>query len=80
MTFLTVDETADLLRCSRRVIHEFTRTRTIPHRRLPGQRRILFLQAEVETWVTDQPELEVIELERGGRIVRPTNDTNGSAP
>lgn len=70
-SFLTVDEVAAMLRTSRRVVHEWTRLRQIPHRRLPGQRRCLFVRTEVEQWVTDAPELEVIELAKGGRIVRP---------
>ncbi len=70
-TFLTVEEVAELLRTSPRVIHERTRLRQIPHRRLPGTRRCLFVREEVELYVTDQPDLEIIELDRGGRIVRP---------
>jgi excisionase family DNA binding protein len=49
--FLTVPEVADHLRCSARSIHELTRFRRIPHRKLPGGRRILFLRAELDAWV-----------------------------
>jgi excisionase family DNA binding protein len=73
--FLTTDEVAALLRCSRRVIHELTRTGAIPHRRPSGARRCLFVEAEVLASV-DGAELETRELARGGRVVRPA-ERNG---
>jgi excisionase family DNA binding protein len=68
--YLLVEDVAARLRCSVRKIHELTRTRWIPHRRLPGSRRCLFLEAELKAWEAGA-ELETVERERGGRIVRP---------
>jgi excisionase family DNA binding protein len=68
--YLLVEDVAARLRCSRRTIHELTRTNAIPHRRLPGGRRCLFREDELEAWVEGAP-LEVVELARGGRVVRP---------
>jgi hypothetical protein len=68
--YLLVEDVADRLRCSTRKIHELTRTAAIPHRRLPGSRRCLFLEAELETWEAG-PTLELREIAGGGRIVRP---------
>lgn len=68
--YLLVEDVAARLRCSRRTIHELTRTNAIPHRRLPGGRRCLFLPAELEAWEAGA-RLEVLERPRGGRVVRP---------
>ncbi len=68
--YLLVEDVAARLRCSRRTIHELTRTNAIPHRRLPGGRRCLFREDELDAWVEGAP-LEVVELTRGGRVVRP---------
>jgi excisionase family DNA binding protein len=68
--YLLVEDVATRLRCSTRTIHELTRTAAIPHRRLPGSRRCLFLEAELETW-ENGARLELRELAGGGRIVRP---------
>jgi hypothetical protein len=68
--YLVVDEVAARLRCSKASVHELTRTCAVPHRKLPGTRRCLFLEAELEAWEAGAV-LEVVELPRGGRIVRP---------
>jgi excisionase family DNA binding protein len=68
--FLTVADIATLLHCSPRTIHELTRTCRIPHRRIGGTRRCLFVLDEVDAWV-DGAELYVSETPRGGRVVRP---------
>ena len=68
--YLVVDEVANRLRCSIRTIHELTRTEAIPHRKLPGSRRCLFLLVELDLWEAGA-ELEVVHPARGGRIVRP---------
>ena len=68
--FLTVPDIAQLLHCSLRTIHELTRTSRIPHRRIEGTRRCLFVPDEVDAWL-DGAELYVTETARGGRIVRP---------
>ena len=68
--YLLVEDVARRLRCSRRTVHELTRTCAIPHRRLPGGRRCLFREDELGAWEDGAP-LEVIETDRGGRVVRP---------
>ena len=67
--YLLVEDVAARLRCSRRTVHELTRTNAIPHRRLPGGRRCLFREDELDAWEDGAP-LEVVELARG-RVVRP---------
>lgn len=76
--YLTVEDVAARLRCSTRSVHEWTRLGEIPHRRLPGQRRCLFLLAELEAW-EDGAKLETVDLARGGRIVRPLGSPAGRA-
>jgi len=68
--FLLVEDVAARYRCSTRSIHELTRTGAIPHRRLPGTRRCLFLASDLEAYEAGC-ELEVVEFGRGGRVVRP---------
>jgi excisionase family DNA binding protein len=67
---MLVEEVAERLRCSTRTVYELTRTLAIPHRRLPGSRRCLFLLGELEAWEGGAP-LEVLSTGRGGRVVRP---------
>jgi excisionase family DNA binding protein len=67
---MTVGDVAERLHCSKRTIHGLTSAREIPHRRLPGTRRCLFLEADLAAWEAGAP-LEVVELRGGGRIVRP---------
>jgi excisionase family DNA binding protein len=61
--YLLVADVAERLHCSTRTIHGMTSAREIPHRRLPGQRRCLFLAADLERWEGSCP-LEVVELPR----------------
>jgi excisionase family DNA binding protein len=68
--FLTVEDIAKLLHCSSRTIHELTRTCRIPHRRIGGTRRCLFILEEVDAWM-DGADLYVSQSPRGGRVVRP---------
>ena len=75
--FLTAPEVAARLRCSVRSIHELTRGSKIPHRKLPGSRRCLFRPDELEAWENGAP-LEVIQLPRGGRLVRPSDDSRSA--
>lgn len=49
--YLTVEEVAELLRCTKRTVHELTRTDAIPCIRLPGVRRVLFDGDEVCAWI-----------------------------
>jgi excisionase family DNA binding protein len=67
--FMTSSEVAAHLRCSLRTVHELTRQGAIPHRKMPGSRRCLFLREEIDRWV-DGGELEVRGLPLGGRRVR----------
>jgi excisionase family DNA binding protein len=69
--YLLVEDVAIRLRCSTRTIHELTRTRRIPHRRLPGSRRCLFLPDELERWEAGAT-LSVRNLEGAGCVVTPT--------
>lgn len=68
--YLFVEHVAARYGVSPRWVHERTRLNEIPHRRLPGSRRCLFLEAELKAWEAGA-ELEVRELTDGGRIVTP---------
>jgi excisionase family DNA binding protein len=70
--FLRVEDVADKLGCSTRSVHELTRRRAIPFRRIAGTRRCLFREDEVLAWVDagGTLPLEVVEGERGGVVVR----------
>ena len=70
--FLTADEVAARLRCSLRTVHELARRNEIPLRRLPGCRRLLFAAEHLTQWEDGAP-LEIIQLSRGGRVVRPVS-------
>jgi excisionase family DNA binding protein len=67
-SYLVTVEVAEFLRCSVRRVHELTRRRAIPHRRVPGTRRCLFVERELHLWL-DGAELDVVELPDHGRIV-----------
>jgi hypothetical protein len=58
-------EVSERLRCSLRAVHELTRLRLIPHRRLPGCRRSLFREDELDA-CENGADLEVPELCHGG--------------
>ena len=70
---LHVEDVGRLLGISTRSVHELTRRRAIPCRRIAGTRRILFDAEEVSDWVDSggAVELEVIEGRDGGLVVRP---------
>ena len=68
--FLLVEGAAALLGCSKRTVHERARLGEIPHRRPPAARRLLFLEPEIRAWLDGAP-LELVELPRGSRVVRP---------
>ena len=68
--YLLAEDVAGRLHVSTRTVHELTRTAAIPHRKLPGTRRCLFLEGELVAWENGAP-LEATELPRGGRVVRP---------
>jgi len=77
VTYLTTEQVAALFRCSTRSARELTRTTRIPHRRVPGQRRCLFVEGEVVAWLNGG-ELEVRELAHGGRAVA-VKESDGGA-
>lgn len=68
--YLVVEEVAELLHCSTRTVQELVGKAALPHRRLPGMRRTLFVRDEIQQCL-DGAELETVEDPRGGRIVRP---------
>ena len=68
--YLTVEQVAERLHISVRTVRERTRLAQIPHRKLAGQRRCLFLADELDAWLDGTP-LHVVELAGGGRVVRP---------
>jgi excisionase family DNA binding protein len=68
--YLTVEQVAERLHISRRAVHERTRLCEIPHRRITGTRRCLFLASELDAWVNGAA-LEVVETADGSRVVRP---------
>jgi excisionase family DNA binding protein len=76
--FLLVEEVASLLRCSQRVVHEKTRTRSIPFTKYG--RRCLFRADQLEAWLSGC-DLEEVQLAGGGIAVRPIprNGTSRSA-
>jgi len=74
--YLLVEDVAARLRCTKRTVHELTRTAAIPHRRLPGSRRCLFRADELEAWENGAP-LVVTALPRGGRVVSPRTCAEG---
>lgn len=67
---LTVDETADVLRCSRRTVAELVRHNRIPHIVAPMTRRVLIPPGWLAAWLAGE-ELELELTPDGGRIVRP---------
>jgi excisionase family DNA binding protein len=62
--YLTVEQVAKRLHLSTRAVHERTRLAKIPHRRIGGTRRCLFVPEELDAWLNGA-ELEVVELARG---------------
>ena len=71
LRYLCVEQVAVRYGVSIRWVHERTRLARLPHRRLPGSRRCLFLEAELDAFDSGAVDLEVVELADGGRVVRP---------
>ncbi len=67
---LLVEDVAKLLGASRSSIQERCAKGLIPHRRMPGSRRLLIPRADFEAWLAGA-ELVTIRLAHGGRLVRP---------
>jgi hypothetical protein len=68
--FLVIEEAAELLRMSVRAVHERTRTRAIPMRKLAATRKILFVRDELLAFM-DGADLEVTEKPDGSILVKP---------
>lgn len=69
--YIDVGDVARRLHLSTRSVYELARTNAIPHRHLPGMRRLLFRVDELDQWEAGA-ELEVINPPGGGRVVRPS--------
>ena len=67
---LVTEEAAELTRLSVRSLHGLASARAVPHRKLVGVRRLFWDEDDLTAWLCGAP-LEVVELEGGGRIVRP---------
>lgn len=56
-------------------VYEGARNCTLPHRKRPGTKTLLFIEEELDAF-DDGAELEVQRLPRGGRVVKPILPTN----
>ena len=70
--YLVVKEAADLLRTTVRAVHERTRTKSIPMRKMAATRKLLFVRSELVAFM-DGAELEVTEKADGSVIVKPVD-------
>jgi excisionase family DNA binding protein len=68
--YLLVEHVAELLGCSVDTVQRLAAASKIPHRRIGGTRRLLFVEDELRAWI-DGAELETIDAPHGGRVVRP---------
>jgi hypothetical protein len=68
--YLVIKEAADLLRMSVRAVHERTRTKSIPMRKMAATRKLLFVRDELIAFM-DGAELLVTEKADGSIIVKP---------
>jgi predicted DNA-binding transcriptional regulator AlpA len=70
---LHVEDVMAMFGVSRRTVHGWTMTRTVPCRRLAGTRRVFFLEDELRQWIDagGSIELDVQEQPNGGLVVRP---------
>ena len=66
---LVSEEVAKQLRCSVRSVHGLTAAGRLPHRKLPGMRRVLYPREEIAQYL-EGAELETIETSDGVRVVR----------
>lgn len=67
--YLSIEQAAEMLHCTPRSVHERTRLRAIPMRKVAGTRRVLIPRDELTAWL-DGAELETIEKPDGSVIVR----------
>jgi excisionase family DNA binding protein len=70
---LVVEDVAERLQCSRRTVHELTRTAAIPHFKPPGCRRCYFRTEWLQAW-EEGASLVLEHLADGGRVVRPVTE------
>jgi excisionase family DNA binding protein len=68
--YLTLADAAELLGLSAYTVRTKAAAGELPHRKLPGSFRILFLEEEITDWV-DGAQLETIRTPGDGRVVRP---------
>jgi excisionase family DNA binding protein len=66
--YLLVEDIAARYGVSVRTVHSWTAAGRIPHRKIPGVRRCLFLEAELADW------------ENGGRVVEVENGRAKAEP
>jgi excisionase family DNA binding protein len=66
--YLLTEDVARRYGVSVRTVHSWTRRGLIPHRKIVGVRRCLFLEAELEAW------------DNGDRVVRPKAKASLWAP
>jgi excisionase family DNA binding protein len=71
--YLTTQQVAERLCCSRRTVQQLLSDRAVPHLKLPTMRRALFDEAHLDAWESGA-QLEEILLPRGGRLVRPVEE------
>jgi excisionase family DNA binding protein len=70
--YLLIEEAATRARLAPSTIAEKARRGLIPCRKPPRSRRVLIPEAELDAWLANPGiELEVQNLEAGGRVVRP---------
>jgi predicted DNA-binding transcriptional regulator AlpA len=67
--FLLVPEVASMLHASEYVVRQLAADGRLPHRKLPGARRLLFREDELLAAI-DGAALERVDLADGGRVVR----------
>jgi excisionase family DNA binding protein len=75
-TYLLVEHVADLLGCSIDTVQRRAAANEIPHRRIGGTRRLLFVPGELDAWINGA-ELERVNAPNGGRVVRPIEPVAG---
>jgi hypothetical protein len=77
-TFLSLPDVVERYRdvWSKWTVYEMTRTGSIPHRKLPGRRGLIFPLDELEAW-EDGASLETLNLAAGGRVCRPVSAGGG---
>lgn len=77
--YLLIEAVAERYGGAVRTIHRKAELGLIPHRRLPGTRRLLFDEEHLAAF-EDGAELERVDLPGGGRIVRPKGEAWTTAP